>query len=366
MLKYGIVGAANGAFISDVHIRGIEATHKAQLVAGCFSRNAEKNRAAAVYRGVSEERMYATPEEMAAKEAQREDRIDFVVITTPNSSHYPIAKAFLEAGFHVASDKPVTIDARQAEDLKAIAAAKGLKFLVTFTYSGYPALRQMRELIHRGDIGEITMLSGEYIDDSLTGEMEKMPWRTDPAMVGKMNSLADVGSHVEFSFEYLTGLKVKEVNCQLGYYGGFRTDSNACVLQTYENGATGTVWTSKMAWGNDNGIHLRIYGTKGAVEWRNEEPEIFYLTLNGYPTMRIAKGRTYDKELPYSSKGRLPMGHLEGLYYYFANIYEEFLLDLMGEAHGYYPGIEEGTGIMHWLDACYESHVAHTWVPMQK
>lgn len=362
MLKYGIVGAANGSFISDVHIRGIEATHRAELVAGCFSRNEQKNREAAAYRGVRADRTYASYQEMANAESKREDGIDFVVITTPNTSHYEIAKAFLNAGISVSSDKPVTTEEEQAKELKELAEKKGLKYCVTFTYSGYPALRHARDLIQKGELGDIVMVTGEYVQGWLAGDTGMPPWRTDPKMVGKMNSLADIGSHAQFTIEYLTGLKLKEVCCVLDNVGGYQTDTNSCVLQKYENGATGTIFATQIAYGNDNEIAIRIYGTKGAIEWKNAAAEIFHMTLEGYPTMIVSKGNGYPKLSEASSAGRLPAGHHEGLYYAFANIYEEFLKDLAGEPAGYYPTIDEGLRIMHWLDSCWESNQKHAWV----
>ncbi|WP_416175630.1 Gfo/Idh/MocA family protein [Clostridium sp.] len=362
MLKFGIVGASKGAFISDVHIRGIEATHRAKLVAGCFSRHLEKNAEAAEYRGVSSERTYATAFEMAEAEGKREDGIDFVVITTPNVFHYEIAKAFLNAGINVSSDKPVTTDESQALELQKLAKEKGLKFCVTFTYAGYPALQHAREIIKRGDLGDIVMIMGEYVQDWLAGNTGMPPWRTDPKLVGKMNSLADIGSHVAFTVNYLTGLEMSEACCELDNVGGYKTDTNSSVLLKYNNGATGIIWASQIAHGNDNGIRIRIYGTKGSIEWRNEEAEVFNMTLEGYPTMLISKGRQY--KMPYSSSGRLPAGHHEGLYYAFANIYEEFLKDLEGEKAGYYPNIQDGVRIMHWLDSCWDSNKKHSWVKL--
>lgn len=362
MLKFGIVGAANGSFISDVHIRGIEATHRAQLVAGCFSRNPQKNADAAEYRRVPPERTYSTYQEMAEAESNRADGIDFVVITTPNMAHYEIAKEFLNAGINVSCDKPVTTEESQARELKELAAAKGLKFCVTFTYSGYPALRHAREIIRAGELGDIVMVTGEYVQGWLAGDTGMPPWRTDPKVVGKMNSLADIGSHAQFTIGYLTGLKLKEVCCVLDNVGGFQTDTNSCVLQKYDNGATGTIFATQIAYGNDNEIAIRIYGTKGAIEWKNASAEVFNMTLDGYPTMIVSKGNGY-KNLPFaSSAGRLPAGHHEGLYYAFANIYEEFLKDLAGEEAGYYPSIDQGLEIMHWLDSCWESSQTHSWV----
>ena len=365
MLRYGIVGAANGSFISDVHIRAIEATHDAELVAGCFSRNPQKNKEAALYRGVSEERTYASFQEMAKSESERDDGIDFVVITTFNTTHYEIAKTFLNAGIHVSSDKPVTTELDQALELKALAEKKGLKFCVTFTYSGYPALLHARKLIMDGELGEIKMVTGEYVQGWLAGDTGMPPWRTDPACVGRMNALADIGSHAQFAIEFLTGLKMKEVCCVLDNVGGFPTDTNSCVLQKYENGATGTIFATQIAYGNDNEIALRIYGTKGSIEWNHEFAEKFKLTRDGYPTMIISKGNGYSEMPELSSAGRLPAGHHEGLYYAFANIYEAFLSDLEGNPQGYYPGIDQGASIMAWLEGCWESHQDHKWVTIR-
>ncbi len=366
MLTYGIIGAAKGAFISDVHIRGIEATHKAELVAGCFSRHADKNQEAADYHGVSPERTYSNYKEMAEAEGARPDKIDFVVITTPNAFHYEIAKAFLEQNINVSSDKPVTLTGEEAADLKRLADEKGLKFCVTFTYSGYPVLRHARDLIHNGELGEIKMVTGEYVQGWLAGDTGMPPWRTDPKLVGRMNSLADIGSHAQFTIEYLTGMKLKEVCCVLDNVGGYKTDTNSCVLEKYENGATGTIFATQIAYGNDNEIAIRIYGTKGAIEWENKSAETFKLTKEGYPTMIVSKGNGYSALPQLSSTGRLPAGHHEGLYYAFANIYENFLLDLEGKAHGYYPTIDDGLDIMQWLDSCWESNRAHGWAPYKK
>lgn len=362
MLKYGIVGAANGSFISDVHIRAIEATRSAQLVAGCFSRNPEKNKAAADFRGVAEERTYATFQEMAEAEGKRSDGIDFVVITTPNTAHYEIAKAFLNAGINVSSDKPVTTEGAQAAELQKLAEEKGLKFCVTFTYAGYPILQHAKQVIESGQLGDIVMVTGEYVQGWLAGDTGMPPWRTDPEMVGRMNSLADIGSHAEFVIEYLTGMKLQEVCCQLDYVGGFKTDTNSVTLQKYTNGATGTIWATQIAFGKDNEIAVRICGTKGMLEWENASAETFKLTLDGYPMMTVSKGNGYAQMDQLSSASRLPAGHHEGLYYAFANIYEEFIKDVAGEKAGYYPSIQEGYDLVHWLDCCWDSYQKHDWV----
>jgi predicted dehydrogenase len=300
---------------------------------------------------------------MAAKEGQREDGIDFVVITTPNVFHYDIAKAFLNAGIHVSSDKPVTTDEGQARELQDLAERKGLKFCVTYTYAGYPILQHAREIIRRGDLGDIVMVMGEYVQDWMAGNTGIAPWRTDPKYAGRMNSISDIGSHVMFTVNYLTGLEISKV-CSTFDNGGYPTDVNSSVLMKFVNGATGMYWATQIAHGNDNGIRLRIYGTKGSIEWRNEDAERFQLTLAGKPPMIISKGRSYLPEFPYDSSGRLPAGHHEGLYYTFANIYGPFIDDINGSGNSYYPNIVDGVRAMHWLEACYASNEAKTWIDL--
>lgn len=363
MLKYGIVGAGIGSFISDVHIRGIDATKKAKLVAGCFSRNPEKNEESGKARGLAADRIYPDALSMAVGESAREDGIDFVVITTPNVFHYEMAKAFLNAGINVSSDKPVTIDAAQAIELQKLAAEKGLKFCVTFTYAGYPILQHAREIIRRGDLGDIIMVMGEYAQDWLAGNTGIAPWRTDPTFTGRMNSISDIGSHVMFTVNFLTGLEVAKV-CSVLDNEGYQTDVNSSILLKYDNDATGMYWASQVAHGNDNGIRIRIYGTKGSIEWRNEDAERFQLTLESKPPMIISKGRNYEATLPFGSTGRLPAGHHEGLYYSFANIYGPFIDDIKGEGGAYYPNIDDGVRIMHWLDKCYDSNQKQAWVEL--
>ncbi|MGI6169171.1 MAG: Gfo/Idh/MocA family protein [Christensenellales bacterium] len=372
MLKYGIVGASLDSFIGDVHIRGIEATRKAELVAGCFSRSHEKTLAAAKVYGVTPDRAYSSFSEMAAAEAAREDGIDFVVITTPNNTHYPCAKAFLEQGIHVSCDKPLTVDEEQAKELQALAKKNDLLFCVTYTFAGLPTLRHIRSIIQNGDIGNVLMIMGEnaqswIFEDSSNADISA--WRTQPESTGKTNCLADIGTHVEFTAHFLTGLSISAVCCKLDELGpGGQMDTNVRILLEYDNGATGIYWTSQIALGNDNALRLRIYGDKGSVEWKNDEPEVFSLTLKGQPTMRIAKGKDYFAS-PYSNKGRLPAGHAEGLFYAFANIYDDFITAVQNKKDGKpyevnFPTVDDGYRGMHFLDSCIQSNKENGWVTL--
>ena len=356
MLQYGIIGGGRGSFIADVHIRGLEATRKARLTAGCFSRDPQKASEAAAAYQVDAERSYQTYEDMARKEGARPDGIRFVVIAAPNHIHFPCAKVFLENGISVACDKPVTFSAQEAEALRTLAREKGLLFCVTYTYSGLPALRHIRKLITDGVLGNIRMVAGENVQDWLAGDLSRSdiaPWRMEPEYAGKSNCLADIGSHVEFAAHFTTQLVPERVCCQLDCCGQV-LDCNASVMVQYHGGAKGIYWATQVAFGNDNGMRLRIYGDQGSVEWANEQPEIFYLTLAGQPTMRIVKGKQYDTP-DYCWKSRLPSGHTEGWYYAFADIYDGFLAALQGDANAYYPSIDDGVRGMRFIDACCES-----------
>ena len=368
MLTYGLVGGGIGSFIADVHIRGIEATRSAKLVAGCFSRKADNNQKTGEMYGLDQARVYATYDEMAKSESKKKDGIDFVVITTPNASHYACAKAFLNNGIHVACDKPLTVTEEEAYELKALTEQKGLLFCVTFTYGGYPILNYAKEVIARGDLGRIVIVMGEYAQDWLAGNTGIAPWRTKSAYAGQTNCLGDIGSHVHYTVNFLTGLEVDSVCCKLDHIGGHELDTNASVMIQFDNGASGVYWTSQIAHGNDNGIRIRIYGEKGSIEWKNEDAEVFNLTLEGYPTMRISKGRAYNP-LEYSNTGRLPAGHDEGLYYAFANIYQNFInaVENLNAGRNYevrYPSIVEGCKGMHYLTSCIKSHQQKAWVKL--
>lgn len=366
MEQYGIIGGSKGSFIADVHIRGLEMTRQAQLSAACFSRDPRKSAEAAAYYHVDPSRVYASFEEMAQEEGKRPDGIRFVVIAAPNHIHFACAKVFLENGISVACDKPVSFCAEEARILRDLSHKKGLCFCVTYTFSGFPALRHIRELIAEGKIGEVRMVVGENVQDWLGGDLDTSdiaPWRLDPQFAGKTNCLGDIGSHVEFTAHFATGLVPESVCCQLDRYGQ-ALDGNASVLVRYQGGARGIYWATQVGYGNDNGMRLRVYGEKGSVEWANEQPELFYLTLAGTPTMRIVKGKQYSNP-DYSWKSRLPSGHMEGWYCAFADIYKGFLAALQGNASAYYPSIEDGLRGMRFIDACCESDSrGAVWTPV--
>ena len=328
-IRYGMVGGGQGAFIGDVHRKAIGFDGKAELVAGCFSRAYENTLSTGATLGVATERLYRSYQEMAAAEGERADKIDFVCIVTPNNTHYPSAKAFLEHGIHVVCDKPLTLKLADAEDLARLAQANGLFFCVTYTYTGYPMVKHAKEMIARGDIGEIRFVNAEYPQEWLASPIEQSgqkqaAWRTDPAQTGQSNCVGDIGSHAENMISYLTGLQITSLCARLdSFVEGRVLDDNATIMVTYNTGAKGLYWVSQIAVGSDNALRVRIFGTKGSIEWAQENPNYLRVAYLGQPVETLSRGRDglYPHAAGYS---RIPGGHPEGYFEAFANIYATF------------------------------------------
>ncbi len=374
-LKYGMVGGGPGSFIGDVHRRSIALDGKADLVAGSFSRNMEGSLQTAKELGVCEERVYATYEEMAKKEAAREDGIDFVVIVTPNFMHYAVAKAFLENGIHVACDKPLCFEIEEAEELRDLAKKSGCLFCVTYTYTGHVMAKQARDMIQKGEIGEVRVVMTEYAQDWLIESDEELgkqgEWRTDPKRSGRSNCLGDIGTHAENMVNYMTGLKLKRLCAKMDKkVAGRVLDDNSQVLLEYENGATGTLWASQVAIGNDNALRTRIFGTLGTIEFVQEDSNYLKVTKKGGSTMIYSRGTGAVGEAA-GAFSRLPSGHPEGLFSAFANIYSAFAdaiydkadgIDKDEESYGY-PTVEMGLDGVKFVNRCVESSQAGSvWV----
>ncbi|MCL2494569.1 MAG: Gfo/Idh/MocA family oxidoreductase [Oscillospiraceae bacterium] len=365
VLRYGMVGGGAGAFIGDVHRKTAAFDGKCALAAGAFSRDFDVTKQTGIELGLDEDRLYPDFAAMAEKEAAREDGIDFAVIAAPNYIHFEAAKAFLESGIHVVCEKPFTFTLEQAIDLKRIAENKGLLLCVMYSYSGYPMLRQARAMARAGEIGEVLMVMGEYPQDWLIevieGEQRQAAWRTDQAMAGVSNCTGDIGSHIENTAAFVTGLKIKRLLARLDIVGQGRTlDTNSAVLLEYESGATGMYWSSQVAIGNDNALTLRVYGTKGSIEWEQEYPNVLRFTRAGEPTRTLNRGHGY---LHPAAASRLPSGHSEGYHEAFANIYSRFadaLLKLQsGEALTAeeldFPNADDGIEGVKFIHACVES-----------
>lgn len=375
-LTYGMVGGGPGAFIGDAHRKAIAVDSSAKLVAGCFSRSPEKTKAQGEALGLEPARCYADYKEMAAAESQREDGIDFVVVVTPNATHYEICKAFLEAGIHVACDKPLATDSAQARELADLAEEKGLLFMVTYTYMGHVTAKYIRDLIKAGEIGTVRTVMAEYPQGWLYNENDwggkQGEWRCDPARSGRVNCLGDLGTHVENAVATMTGLKVKRVLAKMDVVvPGRKLDDNDQILVEYEGGATGVNWTSQFAIGCDNSLRVRIYGSRGTILWFQENPE--EMTLIGEDGIARTIKRGYGAVTPGAAKyGRLPAGHTEGWIEAMGNLYDSFAECVAAKKAGSftedmidYPTVEDGVNGLRYVEACLESNEkGNIWVEL--
>ncbi|MBD3305102.1 gfo/Idh/MocA family oxidoreductase [candidate division KSB3 bacterium] len=375
-LRYGMVGGGQGAFIGDVHRKAANFDGKADIVAGCFSRDYQNTLETGEIVGIEPERLYRSYQDMAVAEGQRHDPIDFVIIVTPNNSHCAIAKAFLEQGIPVVCDKPLTVSIAEAESLQKLVKEKALPFCVTYTYSGYPMVKQAREMVKRGDIGDIRFVNAEYPHDWLAMPFEKTgnkqaAWRTDPAQSGISNCVGDIGTHVEHLVSYVTGLKMTSLCARLDtFVEGRALDDNASIMVTYANGAKGMYWSSQIAVGLDNALRIRVYGTKGGIEWFQEDPNYLKVAYLEKPTEILSRGRDRLYARP-QSLVRVPSGLPEGYYEAFANIYLTFINALikrkagepLTEADQDFPGITDGINGVKFIEKCVESsQQGATWV----
>jgi predicted dehydrogenase len=367
-LTYGMVGGGQGAFIGDVHRKSIGLDGMADITAGCFSRSWDNTLATGKSLGIAEDRLYKSFDEMAEAESKRADKIDFVVIVTPNISHYAASKAFLNKGINVVCDKPLCFEESEAKELADLAKKNKLLFGVTYTYTGFPAVKHAREMIRRGEIGDIVYVTGEYPQDWLITPQEKegskqAAWRTDPALAGKSNCVGDIGSHIENMISYVTGLKIKSICARLDkILPGRVLDDNATVMLEYTNGAKGVYWSSQIALGYDNGLEFRVFGTKGALEWRVEDPNYLKVTLLGKPRMVLSRGR--DTLYPRAqSLSRVPSGHPEGYFEAMGNIYKTYIGALIKQKAGQplgeddldFPNAEDGLEGVKYIGKCVES-----------
>ena len=290
-LKFGMVGGGNGAFIGNVHRHGAVMDDLAVLCAGCFTRNEEKNLMTAREWGILDEnRVYANYREMAKAEGEREDGIDFVSIATPNDTHYEIARCFMEQGIHIMCDKPLALNAAQGEELEAMAREKGLLFGVTYTYTGYAMIRQARDLIDAGEIGNILTVVGEYPQEWLLVQMvsdrsDQATWRMDPARSGPSGCCADIGTHVECLISKMTGLEPDSVLARferLPKDQELPLENNVQILVNFKGGVSGMIWTSQVAIGHETDLCIRIFGDRGSIEWQHRNPaELRVTKING-------------------------------------------------------------------------------------
>src|SRR6266487_3988530 len=290
-LRMGLVGGGQGAFIGRVHATAAIMDNRASLVAGALSSDAAKAKASAPDYDIKPERAYGSYKEMVAAELKlpADQRIDFASVATPNNTHFEIAKAFAEAGFNVMCDKPLTFDLAQAEELAKVVQKTGVVFGVTHNYTGYPLVRQAREMVHSGELGEINAVRAFYIQGWLRTRLEaqdqkQASWRTDPKRSGAAGCFGDIGTHAYNLGRFITGLLPDQISCLLKTFEpGRQLDDYGTALVRYQNGALGSVTASQISHGRENDLWIEVDGTKGSLEWHQEEPNKMIVRRNGKP-----------------------------------------------------------------------------------
>ena len=327
-LRVGMVGGGRNAFIGAVHRMAMRLDDVIELKAGCLSADPENARLSGADLGLASDRVYSDYREMAAREAGRPDGIEAVVIVTPNHLHHPVAKAFLAAGIDVICDKPLSTTLQEAGELVELTRARGLVFAVTLNNTGYPMVRQAREMIAAGEIGDIRVVHAAYIQDWLTQPIDadgqkQAEWRTDPARAGASACLADIGVHAHNLALFVTGLEVDSVSADLTtFVPGRRLDDNAHVLLRFVGGARGVLTASQVAVGNLNNLSLKVFGTRAGLEWSGESPEFLRFTPYGEPSRTLQRGGPGNWDSAREGS-RMPAGHPEGYIEGFANLYRD-------------------------------------------
>lgn len=353
MLTYGMVGGGQGSFIGAIHRTAAELDHKARFVAGALSSDPDRAVASAKNLGLADDRCYPTWEAMLEAERSRDDRIDFVSIVTPNHAHFAPAKAFIEAGFHVVIDKPMTVTSAQAEELEALAAQHNVVCAVTYNYTGYPLVRQARELVRSGELGEVRKVVVEYHQGWLATELEatgmkQAEWRTDPAKAGAGGAIGDIGTHAENLISFVTGLELHSLCADLTtFVPGRRIDDDASVLLRFASGAKGTLSASQVCVGEKNNLTLRVFGQTGSLAWAQEEPnKLVFVTDDGIRILTRGDDSLCDAA---KDASRLPPGHPEAFFEAFANIYAGVI-----EAIGVKRGDVEATSLSQLMPTAHE------------
>src|SRR3989440_815657 len=372
-LRAGIVGGGRGSFIGAVHHVAVELDGQAEVVAGAMSTDPQT--AAASAKAWYLDRSYDDYKEMAKAEAGRPDGIDFVMITTPNHMHFPVAKAFLEQGIHVVSEKPMTFSLEEAQELVKTVENSNLVYALMHNYTGYPAVRQARYMVRQGELGDIRKVLVEYIQDWLMAPEEKAGnkqavWRTDPTKSGIAGCVGDIGTHAENLLEFITGVKIASLSADLTtFVEGRMLDDDANMLLHLENGGKGVLTCSQVAAGEENALNIRIYGSKAALEWHQMEPNTLIFKTPKQPGQILRTG------LPYMSEEakhltRLPPGHPEGFFEAFANIYKLVIEDIRRvqagqQPLGGYPNGHDGLrGIQFVYKAVESSKKGNVWLDM--
>jgi predicted dehydrogenase len=380
-LRMALCGGGQGAFIGRVHATAAVLDNRAALVAGCLSSSAEKAKASAPDYDIPADRAYGSIGELIEKEKAlpADKRIDFVSVATPNHTHFEIAKAAVDAGFNVMCDKPMTFDLKQAETLAEAVDRSGVVFAVTHNYTGHPLVRQAREMILGGELGEINAIRAFYIQGWLrtrleTGDQKQAAWRTDPKRSGAGGCFGDIATHAYNLGRYMTGLVPDQISCHLKTFEkGRALDDYGTAVIRFQNGALGTVTASQITHGRENDIFIEIDGTKASLEWHQENPNQLFLRTNGQPAKVYTRaGGAYLSPAAVAAT-RIPSGHPEGYLEAFANIYRSAYDAMIERAEGkkfervntVYPNVNDGVEGMYFIEQCVASSKQNAaWLPL--
>ncbi len=369
-LRMGMVGGGRDAFIGAVHRRAAQLDGGVELVAGCFSSTPEKSKASGRDLYLPEDRVYGSYQEMVQAEGNLPDgeRIDFVSVVTPNHMHYPVAKAFVEAGFHVACDKPLVHTVEQALDLARAVKEHEVIFAVTYNYTGYPMVKQARCLVQSGALGVVRKVIVEYPQGWLATRIEledskQAAWRTDPKRSGVSGCIGDIGSHCENLVSYVTGLELESICADLTTFApGRELDDDGNILLRFKGGARGILTASQICPGQENTLCIRVWGTKAGLEWHQEEPNYLYVRSNDGPERIYKRGNDYLCQAAVAAT-RLPSGHPEAFFEAFANIYKNFTDTIRAKVLGIepsdvmldFPTVEDGARGVFFIHKAVES-----------
>ncbi|WP_347156900.1 Gfo/Idh/MocA family protein [Pontibacter chitinilyticus] len=364
-LRLGMIGGGQGAFIGAVHRIAAQLDGMYELVCGAFSSNPEKSKASGVLLGLPEDRVYTSYQELFAREQQlpEEKRVQVISIVTPNHVHFAPAKLALENGFHVILDKPMTFSLQEALDLQKVVEQTGKLFCLTHTYTGYPMVKEARQLIAAGKLGKVRKVYVEYPQGWLStfkegGDDKQASWRTDPSQSGIAGAMGDIGTHAFNLAEYVSGLEVSKLCADINVVvEGRQLDDDGAVLLKFENGASGVLFATQIAAGEENNIKIRVYGERGGIEWQQADANSLLLKWLDRPAEILRTGGVYTSTYAQHNT-RTPAGHPEGYLEAFANLYRNFALSVQAQEAGKqpepewqdYPSVEEGVRGMAFIE----------------
>ena len=377
----GMVGGGRGAFIGAVHRMAANLDGKIELVAGCFSSDAGKSKLSGEDFFLDPSRVYSSYAEMAKAEAALPagERIDFVTIVARNDLHFPVAKAFLDAGIHIVCEKPMAFSLAEAKELRTIVEASGLVFALMHNYTGYPMVKEARAMVKAGKLGRILKIVAEYPQGYAIGALKEQAdrvisnWRMDPSVAGVSNCIGDIGSHAENLARYITGLEIEQIAADLNtFIPGSKLDDDGSMLVRYQGGARGVLFASQISTGDENNLNIRVYGTDASIEWHQEHPNELIVKFADAPRQIWRRGNSYNGAEA-AKFTRLPFGHPEGFIEAFANVYlaaaeaiSDHLAGIYPRAEGYdFPTVADGVEGMAFIEAAVASSKENAaWKPV--